>query len=146
MAADEIMFSWNHKPQLRKAQNSDFHAGETWRYQTRPHESDSTLFVWRVETLPNGENVVHIKVEGLHIVNPASPDQKIQVAEHLPFSETALSACVTMRQSIGNLLPLPDGYEEWRREWEQGRAGVFSTPLSEIIEGLETAMKGVAEE
>jgi len=146
MAAEKIMFSWNHKPHLRKAQNSDFHTGETWRYRTRPHERDSTLFVWRVETLPDGENVVHIKVEGLRLVNPSSPDEKIQVAQHLPLSETALSACVTQRVSTSEALPMPDGYEEWRREWEGGRAGVFSIALSEVIEGLESAMKGTLEE
>jgi len=146
MAADEIMFSWNHKPHLRKAQNSDFHAGETWRYQTRPHERDSTLFVWRVETLPDGENVVHIKVEGLRIANPSSSNGETKVAHHLPVSETALSVSVTQRVSTGDALPMPDGYEEWRREWEQGRAGVFSISLSEVIEGLEVVMRGAREE
>lgn len=146
MAADAIMFSWNHKPHLRKAQNSDFRAGETWRYATRPHEGDSTLFVWRVETLPDGDNVVHIRVEGLRLVNPSSPDEKIQVADHLPLFESALSTCVTQRVSTGDALPMPDGYEEWRRAWEQGRAGVFSVAVSDIIEGLEAAMRGAKEQ
>ena len=135
------MFSWNHKPHLRRAQNSDFHAGETWAYQTRPHETGSTFFVWRVETLPDATNVVHVRVSGLKIPNPSAPNGLTEVAEHLPVSETALAACATHKISSGEPLPLPEGYEEWRREWERGKAGAFGLPLAEIAEVLEEMMK-----
>jgi hypothetical protein len=134
------MFSWNHKAQLRKAQNSDFHAGETWEYHTRPLENGSTFFVWRVETLPDHSNVVHIKLEGLRISSALAPDGLMQVAEHLPVSETALSGCATRKVSSGEALPMPEGYEQWRREWERGRAGVFTTSLGEIADFLEQAL------
>ncbi len=134
------MFSWNHKPQLRKAQNSAFHAGETWQYQTRPHESDSTFFVWRVETLPDGSNVVHIQLQGLKIQSPLAPGGSTEVAEHLPVSETALSGSATRKISGAEALPMPEGYEQWRREWERGRAGVFTTSLGEIANFLEQAL------
>lgn len=135
------MFSWNHKPLLRKAQNSAFHAGETWQYQTRPHESGSTFFVWRVETLPDGSNVVHIQLQGLCIPNPLAPEEVTQVAQHLPVSEEALSHCATRRVSSGEALPPPEGYEQWRREWEQGRAGTFSISLAEIADFLQNAIE-----
>lgn len=134
------MFSWNRSPQLRKAQNSAFHAGDSWEYQTRPHESGSTLFVWRVETLPDGTNVVHLKLQGLKIKNALAPGGLVEVAEHLPVSETALSQSVSRKVSGGEALPMPEGYDEWRREWERGRAGVFTTSLAEIADFLEAAM------
>ncbi len=132
------MFSWN-RTQLRKAQNSDFHAGETWEYQTRPQEPASTFRVLRVETLPDGSNVVHIEVRGLQIVSPNAPGGRVEVAGHLPVSETALSQSATRRVSTGESSPMPEGYENWRREWEQGRAGVFTIALSEIVDVLEGA-------
>ena len=135
------MFSWNHKPQLRKAQNSAFHAGDVWGYQTRPHERNSTFFVWRVEALPDGTNVVHIKLEGLQIPNVLAPNGVTEVAQHLPVSETALSQSATRKISGGEALAMPEGYEQWRREWEKGRAGVFTTSLGEIADFLENAMK-----
>lgn len=140
------MFSWNHKPQLRKAQNSDFHAGDTWEYQTRPQESGSTFWVWRVETLPDNTNVVHLKLQGLKISNPLAPDGLTEVAEHLPVSESALSQCATRKVSSGEALPMPEGYEQWRGEWERGRAGVFTTSLGEIADFLESAIKGGPDE
>lgn len=140
------MFSWNRSPQLRKAQNSAFHAGDLWQYQTRPHETDSTLFVWRVETLPDGTNVVHIKLQGLKIPSSLVPGDLTEVAEHLPISETALSGSVTRKIAGGEALPLPEGYDEWRREWERGRAGIFTTSPAEIADFLEGAMSGKQEQ
>ncbi len=138
------MFSWNHKPHLRRAQNSDFHAGETWAYQTRPHETGSTFFVLRVETLPDNSNVVHIQLNGLKIPNPASPDGLSDSAEHLPVSETALAASATHKISSADAPPMPAGYAQWRAEWEAGRAGAFQIPLAEIADVLEEAMNKLA--
>lgn len=130
------MFGFSSQKQLRKAQNSTFHAGDVWGYQTRPHETQSTFFVWRVETLPDGDNVVHIQLRGLQITG--GPQGIIEEAGHLPVAETALSESATRKISGGEAQPLPEGYELWRRAWEEGRAGVFSIPLREIVDGLET--------
>lgn len=136
------MFSLN-RTQIRKAQNSDFHAGETWEYQTRPLESGSTFFVWRVETLPDNSNVVHIQLQGLKISNSLAPGGLLEVAQHLPVSEAALAQSATRKLSGGDALPMPEGYDQWRREWERGRAGVFTISLSEIADVLEESMKQV---
>jgi hypothetical protein len=140
------MFGWNRNLQVRKAQNSAFHAGEVWEYQNRPHESGSTFFVWRVETMPDGSNVVHIKLEGLKIPNPLAPDGVTAVAEHLPVSETALLSGATRKISAGEALPMPEGYAQWRGEWEKGRAGVFTTSPAEIADFLEAALKNTPDD
>lgn len=135
------MFGWKSKPKLSSAQNSPFRAGERWSYRTRPNESDSTFVVLRVETMPDSQNVVHLRLEGLRIPNTLAPSGLTEVAGHLPVAESSVSQSAKEKIGEGETIDL-EGYAQWKSEWEKGRAGIFTLSLAEIADFLEEAMKG----
>lgn len=118
-----------------------FHAGEVWRYHTRPAEPDSTLTVLRVDEEPGAGAIVHVYVDGLRIPNPHHPEGFSGTIGHMPFAESAVSASVT--ELLGQADPLPDfneGYESWRSAYDDGHAGVFTITVAEAVEVMEQAI------
>ena len=116
-----------------------FEPGQIWTYKTRPGERPSRLTILRIEPYRD-DTAVHVQVSGLRIRNPAAPDGLSTYITHIPFAERAVNASVLRLVAQGQRLPdFEDGYNEWRRQSEAGRAGIFETSIAEAIDGIEAA-------
>ena len=120
---------------------SRFQVGQIWQYRVRPVDPQSTLQIVTVDLLHEKEVAVHVQVRGLNMKSsPTKPEEGI--ASHLPFSEEALEASVT--NLLYQVSPLPDdfeeGYEMWREAFLEGKAGIFSVPVAEVISMIENTM------
>ncbi|PQV64271.1 hypothetical protein B1R32_106117 [Abditibacterium utsteinense] len=91
--------------------------------------------------MPDSQNVVHLRLEGLKIPNSAAPSGFTEVAGHLPVAEISVSQSAIHKIGEGEAIDL-EGYATWKAEWEKGRAGIFTISLAEIADFLEEAMKG----
>ncbi len=119
----------------------DFAVGQIWAYKTRPSEPDSTLTIALIETLPDGGKVFHLSVDALSITNPLSPSGVSRQLPHVPFSQATLQTSVTTLLGMTTTLPdISEGYAQWKPAFDQGKAGIFNIPLSEIINGIEVAL------
>jgi hypothetical protein len=102
--------------------------GQVWEYKTRPQDAGSLLKIQRVTEL-NNQQVYHLSVIGVHFRTPGI----LAVLPHMPVSKATLDASVTKRSSSTAAFPttaVDDGIEEWQR----ARGGVFTIPLSEIVD------------
>lgn len=119
-----------------------FAAGQVWKYQTRPNESDSRLTVVRVD--PDDHefgNIIHIYISAVDIPNPDAPHGKTVFIQHMPYEEDALSKSVTELDSETKELPdYQNGYKLWKTAFENGEAGVFSIDVSEAINFVEQSI------
>jgi hypothetical protein len=116
-----------------------FEAGDVWSYHARPGEPDSTLTVLRVDHEEVG-TIVHIRVDGLRIPNPHHPAGVSGEIMHMPFAEDAVARSVTERVASGAPVPEEGGYDEWRRAFDAGEAGVFTLTVAEAVEVMEQAI------
>jgi hypothetical protein len=68
---------------------------------------------------------------------------------HIPITEEALDKSVTvLKNNKVKLQTKIDGYEYWKKEFDQGIAGVFSISVSEIVDSMEEVIitgEGVVE-
>jgi hypothetical protein len=120
-----------------------FHAGEVWRYHTRPSEPDSIVIIVRVDEEPESGTVVHVFVDGLRVRNPRHPEGFSGAISHMPFTESAMAASVTELLGQADALPpFEEGYESWRSAWDAGEAGVFTITVAEAVEVMEQAING----
>ena len=60
-------------PVLTEVLTAKYHVGETWKYQARPGEADSTLTVVRVESTAKLGTIVHVSLGGLRIHSKHAP-------------------------------------------------------------------------
>ena len=59
----------------------------------------------------------------------------------MPYSAEALQKCLTNLESITATLPdIEDGYKEWRTAFDNHQAGVWTAPVAQAIEGIESAL------
>ncbi|WOO42769.1 hypothetical protein [Rubellicoccus peritrichatus] len=115
-------------------QLGDFKKGQVWTYKTRKGEENSRITILRLEESPKVGGIVHIRVSGLKIPNPNEPDGFTEEAGHLPFSLKAATDSVREVESTAEVdQGYINGYEKWRSAFDQGKAGVFTTSVSDGI-------------
>lgn len=110
--------------------------GDIWSYHTRPGESASTLTILKIEQYPDLGQVVHIRIDGIHLVNPLKGNQ-ISAIPHLPFRASAVQQSVTQR--VGHAEQIADfseGYTVWKTAYEAGKAGAFKTSVAQTLNDL----------
>ncbi|WP_228457949.1 hypothetical protein [Chryseobacterium candidae] len=87
--------------------------------------------------------MIHISISGLKMKNPASPTGYAENLSHLPISEEALNKSVTSlkKETYKNPDSLEmDGYSYWKKEFDNGNAGIFTIQVSEIISTMEKSI------
>jgi hypothetical protein len=123
------------------AQARDFLEGQVWSYKTRPGEGNSTLLINKVEIDPRLGAIFHVSVSGVSVKNSRVSSGVTSDLPHFPVSKQTLElSCVNLVGKSPPNAEYREGYAEWRSAFNQGKAGIFSIPISEIIDGVETAI------
>jgi hypothetical protein len=118
-----------------------YKVGQEWNYKTRKGEENSTLKILKIEEYPTHGKVIHLSISGLKVINPDSKEGIAEEFSHIPISEKALDESVTELKNEKVKLPNKiDGYDYWKKEFDQGIAGVFSISVSEIVDLMEESI------
>ena len=121
-----------------------YQVGQEWYYHTRSVEKGSTLKILKIERQEDGERIFHISVLGLHLIHPKHPEGFVEEALHIPIIESALKASTTKLKNDRTHLPDYEfGYMKWKVAFDHKQAGVFRTPVNEIIQFLEDSAREV---
>jgi hypothetical protein len=126
---------------LTELNSGKYRVGQVWRFKPRPGEDGATLTVVRVDSSKALGVIVHVSVEGVHIKNPRAPGGFSDTLQHAPFSEEAIEKSVTTL--VGETKTLPahqEGYREWRKAFDAGKAGVFTITVAEAVGFTESAI------
>jgi hypothetical protein len=119
---------------------SDFLEGQVWSYKTRGGEETSTILINKVESNAKLAQIFHISVIGVRVKNRRATSDVTTELPHLPVSKQTLDAsCVEI---VGRSSPHPQyiaGYTDWKRAFDQGRAGIWTASISEIVQAIEDA-------
>jgi hypothetical protein len=129
------------------ATHPKYKPGQTWRYRTRAGEEQSTLTILRVERSPKAGTIVHVGLAGLRMKNPQAPGGETDSASHLPFTEKAVDDSVTtVARQQGPVPEYLDGYNTWRKAFDAGKGGVFTTTVAATVGVMERAMANATPE
>ena len=115
---------------------STFEPGAVWSYETRPGEESSTFTVRCIEADADGGRIIHVELEGVSIATAGQPAESIG---HLPISEDTLTSDLGERVGLDEGRPsesFVNGYTDWR----DAAGGVWTIPLSEILDAIEGAV------
>jgi hypothetical protein len=95
----------------------------------------------KVEKYSDQEIVIHIAVDEAKIKNPTSEGGISKRVGHLPLNRQALEKSgLKIKKEQGEIPSFTQGYQQWRQAFDQGKAGVFSIPVSEAVNYIEQAM------
>jgi len=122
------------------ARAASFEEGQIWRYDTRPGEENSRLFIARIDRGLGGQTIYHIYLDGLKLKNRLYEGGVQDHLPHAPVTRQALEASVTeLLQSDAAMPDISEGYAVWLLAFEKGQAGVFTRPVKEIVQYIEDA-------
>ncbi len=118
-----------------------FAEGQVWSYQTRIGEASSRLLINKIEYDPNLGLIYHISISDVRVNNPGAPSGFTTKLQHAPVSRKTLEqSCIKV---LDHASPNPEylvGYSEWKIRFTAGDAGVFTVPVSEIVDSIEKAI------
>lgn len=121
----------------------DIKPGQLWECAARPGDEDSCILVNLVEDDPGLGQIFHIGVLNVQIANPLAPDGVTTELPHFPVSGQTLQESLT--RLIGIREPDPayeEGYRIWREAFDEGKAGIFTVPVAQIVEIVEQSIRG----
>lgn len=118
--------------------DSKFKVGQVWKYKTRPNEPDSVFTIAKIDNEPKSGVIIHITVSNLKIKNPQAPSGYTDLVGHMPIAEKAIADSVTeLSNQKPDLSSYEDGYQEWRKAFDSGKAGIWTLPVSECVAAME---------
>jgi len=121
------------------AHANEYQEGQVWQYKTRTGEESSRLYVVKVETLSNGERAFHIHLDKLSIQTGYLPGNVQTALPHVPVSAATLDQSVVRLQGLTDNPPdISEGYAVWREAYDAGEGGIFTIPVAEIVEYIES--------
>ncbi len=122
-------------------QYKQYHCGQVWSYKTRHHEPHSRLTIIRIDRDIKDTPIFHVYIDNLEIKNPNHPDGVLNDLQHSPITLETLDSSVNEFDKIQAELPdQSEGYSEWLKNWELGKAGIFSMPIKEMIDFVEKSL------
>lgn len=120
-----------------------FEAGQVWRVLGRRQDGDAHVAVLAVLDDAELGQICSIAMTGVLIRN-AFLDGGVQTQlPHAPVSAEVLRGAVTeLVESEGPTADDPafaEAYWQWRESFDAGEAGIFTIPLTEILDVIEQA-------
>lgn len=117
-------------------QAEEYTPGQIWKYKARTPETESTLMILKVEEYEDLGQVVHVRVDGINLVNPLKGNE-IDELPHLPFKKSAIDSSVTKLIDFSDSIPNFDyGYSIWKSAYDSGQAGAFETDLKDTLQAM----------
>ena len=119
----------------------DYAVGQVWTYHVKSGDEGSTLQINKIEQDPKLGAIFHISVFGLRIPNPRVAGGILTELPHLPVSKETLDKSVeTLSHAPLRPVAYEEGYAHWKREFDAGRAGIYTVSVAEIVTLAEQTM------
>ena len=119
--------------------NEKYKEGQVWSYKTRENESNSKIYIVKIEYNKTTGKIYHVYIDNLNIKNPYQKSKIQNNLSHSPVSEKTLDDSVIkiVTAKYENNINISDGYVAWKEAFDDGKAGVFTIPVNEIIQCIE---------
>jgi hypothetical protein len=130
----------SEKTNLKEVKDDRYKPGQVWTYKTRPGEETSTFTVLRVEAAPEGKRIVHIHVDHIRLKNCTGGPEP-DTLQHMPFFKNALDDSALRVTRTGEVPDYTDGYYEWRKGWDAGKAGAYTVTVGQALDVAEETFR-----
>ncbi len=122
----------------------EFEAGQVWRMKARPQDGDAHLAILAVTDHEALGQVCSIAVTNVCLRNPHVPGGVQEMLPHAPVTAAMVEAAVgEMVAEDGPTADDPDfegPFQEWLEPFEKGEAGVFTIPITDILDLIEKSV------
>lgn len=119
----------------------EYEVGQIWEYKTRDGEETSRITIVNITEHEHHGSIISIYINGLKIKYPFNELGYLNEMTHSPCSKNSIDISVTRLVETTSILPdFKEGFNEWKEQFDLGKAGVFGGSIKEIIETLEQSV------
>jgi hypothetical protein len=120
----------------------NYQTGQIWKYRARDGEAASQIVIINSTSVPGCGEIYSVAVEGVKLKNPWIVGGIQTNLPHAPVSAGCLDLSVL---ELTGIRPSPleeygDAFQEWKRPFDRGEAGVFTISIAEILDYVEAAI------
>jgi hypothetical protein len=124
----------------------DYAVGQSWTYRTRPGEEASRVAIRRIDIEPEDGEVFHVSILDVKLRNHRVPGGQQQAMNHAAVSRAALDGSLLAFDGEADANESwRDGFAVWRQAYDNGDAGIFEIPLTEILGYIEMVVAASGE-
>jgi hypothetical protein len=124
----------------------EFAPGQAWTYRTRPGEEASRIIIRKKDIEPEDGEVFHISILGVKLRNHRLPGGLQPAMHHAAVARPTLDQSLLSYEGDGDDDETwMDGYAVWRQAYDNGDAGIFDIPVSEILGYIEMVIAASGE-
>jgi hypothetical protein len=124
----------------------DYAAGQSWTYRTRPGEEASRVAIRHIDHEPEDGQVFHVSILDVKLRNHRVPGGMQGAMNHAAVSRSTLDASLlALAGDADTDESWRDGYGVWRQAYDNGDAGIFEIPVSEILGYIEMVVAASGE-
>jgi hypothetical protein len=122
----------------------DFKPGQVWTFKGRPQDGDTHLGILAVTEHEKLGTICSIAITNVTIRNPHVENGVQEMLPHAPVVASVVEAAVG--QLVAEDGPTSDdpefneAFNQWLEPFEEGKAGVFTISVVEILDLIETAV------
>lgn len=112
-----------------------YQQGQKWCYKTREGETASRVFIAKVDEHDKLGNIYHLYIDDIRLKNPYLESGVQDFLPHTPVSEKTLEKSLTTleNEAYTEEIDISEGYQEWREAFDNGKAGIYTISIAEII-------------
>ena len=118
-----------------------FEPGQVWRIKGRPQDGDAHVAILAVTEHATIGPICSIAITNVHIRNPHVDGGVQHMLPHTPVTaavvEASVKELVAEDGPTANDPEFESAYQEWLEPFEAEKAGVFTIPLTEILDLIE---------
>jgi hypothetical protein len=107
--------------------------GQVWRFIGRENDPDPRCVIAGIESEEDYE-IVHVYLDGIHIVNPKRESGKNEWFGHIPIDREDLEKSLV--EMIGTS-DIPEITLEGINIWRNDQGGIFAYSLAEVLDFVE---------
>jgi hypothetical protein len=100
-----------------------------WAYHTRRGEEGATITILKIENLPKVGEIVHVRLDGIHLHNCSGGTEPNQI-QHAPFTREAIDRSVTKLLKTGDVPEFQAGYSNWLDHC----GGVYTITVAAVVD------------
>lgn len=124
---------------------AEFAVGQLWRCAGRSGDETPIVLINRIDTHPLGTGeIYHVSISGVRVKHPAAPGGFITSLSHIPVIRQTFER--SSAEFVGVQAPSRDyleGYAQWKREFDAGKAGSFGVSVGEVLDFIERSLASI---
>jgi hypothetical protein len=114
----------------------DYREGGVWTFRDAPL-LESRVVIGKIDAHERLGQVFSVSIKTVPLSTGAVGEIRVNDISHVPVTKSVLDASLLEQVGVGEPSEaFAEGYGQWRKAFDAGKAGVFTIEISKVVEAI----------